>query len=97
MSKELEVWRLLRDCLDNYTTLYLKEKTHIESVEGHSLDIIEKALKALEIIEEKDVDLQPIKQLKELTFEQYNRYWVYYKYNRLTQEEYRLLREVFYD
>lgn len=44
----LDVWYLLRDYIDKYTTLHLKEKTHIESVDGYSLEIIETALKELE-------------------------------------------------
>ena len=46
----LEIWKLLREYIDKNTTLYLKEKTHIETVEGQPLDKIEKSLKALEII-----------------------------------------------
>ena len=46
----LEIWKLLREYIDKNTTLYLKEKTHIETVEGQPLDKIDKSLKALEII-----------------------------------------------
>ena len=97
MTKGLEVWYLLRDYLDKYTTLHLKEETHIENVEGHSLDIIEKELKALEIITIKNVNLQPIKQLINLTLEKYNRLWANHYYDCLTLEEYVLLRKVFYE
>lgn len=49
----LELWYLLRDYLDKYTTLHLKEKTHIESVDGYSLSIIENALKNYQELLEK--------------------------------------------
>ena len=44
----LEIWKLLREYIDKNTTLYLKEKTHIETVEGQPLDKIEKDLKDYE-------------------------------------------------
>lgn len=55
--------------------------------------IIEKSLKALEIIKEKEVDIHNL--LISETVEQYNSYthWLGYKGN-LTQEEYDLLKEV---
>ena len=94
MSKGLEVWKLLREYLDKYTTLHLKEETHIESVEGYSLDIIEKELKAFEIIRNKQVDtwsLIPSANLKEyhyvISAERYTNL-------KLSQEEYDLLKEV---
>lgn len=44
----LEIWKLLREYIDKNTTLYLKENTHIETVEGQPLDKIEKDLKDYE-------------------------------------------------
>ena len=59
------------------------------------IEAIEKCLKALEIIKEKKVDFQLLKQSEEL--DDYN-WWLAYQVNdgrELSQEEFDLLKEVF--
>ena len=88
MIKGLEVWKLLREYLDKYTTLHLKEETHIESVEGYSLDTIEKELKALEIMT-KSLGIG-----KEDFFYDNKTNTYYFVGGVITKEKYDLLKEV---
>lgn len=83
MSKGLETWKLVRKYIDYNSSFWLKEQRHIETVEGHSLDIIDKELKALEII--KSIGIGSATILIEEGFE--NGYGI-------TEEEYDLLKEV---
>ena len=57
----------------------------------YACDIIEKELKALEIIKEKEVDIKAFNDLQDL--QDYN----YYCSPELTQEEYNLLKEVLHE
>ena len=57
----------------------------------YACDIIEKELKALEIIKEKEVDIKAFNDLQDL--QDYN----YYCSPELTHEEYNLLKEVLHE
>ena len=64
------------------------------------LNIIEKELKALEIIKTKNVDIDYIKTCfydKKGGFKDYNALAGHYGYEELSQEEYELLKEVLED
>ena len=86
MSKGLETWKLVRKHIDYISSLWLKEQRHIENVEGHPLNIIEKELKALEIIKKLHIfDSVEWDDYEELAKEEKE---------IMTQEEYELLKEV---
>lgn len=93
MSKELEalkVWNAVKKCLNLYHHQVVKEDIDVKTVEGMSIDIIEKSLKALEIIKGKTIDLEYLKCCD--TYKQYRiicSYW-----NAITEEEFDLLKEV---
>ena len=91
MSKGLETWKLVRKHIDYISSLWLKEQKHIENVEGHSLDIVEKELKALEIIKEKKVDVLALFWSK-CPLKEYNN--MHEDLGIIGQEEYDLLKEV---
>ena len=55
MNKELtalETWYLVKKYLNIYHHQAIKENIDVETVEGYPIDIIEKALKALEVLKE---------------------------------------------
>ena len=82
MSKELKALAQLKQ---NY-----KDETHL--FDDELLAIIEPALKALEIIKEKNVNVGDFKRCK--SSEDYNAYCCYSEKEQLTEEEYDLLKEV---
>ena len=53
MNKGLEVWNAVKKYLNLYHHQAVKENIDVKTVEGMSIDIIEKSLKSLEIIKEK--------------------------------------------
>ena len=55
-------------------------------------EVIEKSLKALEIIKEKEVNMQVFNQCEDV--ETYNKVYIKQKDRQLTQEEFNLLKEV---
>ena len=108
MSKELslsllEIEKHLKDYIFHFE-MGKVDKMFI----SNSFEIIEKALKALEIIKEKRVNVEEFIEMfedwKEITYEKWiiyyeeNGYYIQgnedFDYNRLTQEEYDLLKEV---
>lgn len=87
MSKELEAFVIVKNTLIKYP-----DDSAIYEVQNKSLGIIEKGLKALEIIKEKGIILQFIKET--YTVEQYNAGVFGTLVKPLTQEEFDLLKEV---
>lgn len=81
MSKEFESWEEIKDEMLEWTEGY-----------EENFDIIEKSLKALEIINKKLVNIYIIKDLK-CTLADYNTIIINEKCH-LTQEEFDLLKEV---
>lgn len=102
MNKELtalETWYLVKKYLNIYHHQAIKENIDVETVEGYPIDIIETALKALEIIKNKQVDvglLLACESEPEYLNRCCNRYWTNDKcgWKRLSQEEYKFLKEV---
>ena len=84
MSKGLEALKDIKQLATTIEFDYKKDKVFVKE----ELDIIEKELKALEIIKNKKVDVSFL----ELGLEQYNTNLR--KKHQLTQEEYDLLKEV---
>lgn len=101
MSKELEalkVWYAVKKYMNLYHHMTVKENIEVKTVEGMPIDIIEKSLKALEIIKEKKVNISLL--LNSTCLTNYNEYVIRSKASinslceLLTQEEYDLLKEV---
>jgi hypothetical protein len=98
MSKELEalkVWYAVKKYMNLYHHMSIKENIDVKTVEGMPVDIIEKALKALEIIKKKKVDTYLLALTKNVN--QYNRLFEEHLISLcrlLTQEEFDLLKEV---
>ena len=92
MSKELEALESINEIVLPYS---VAKQGHLRprDVCHNEFSIIEKSLKALEIIKQKEVDIHNL--LISKTVEQYNGYthWLGCKGN-LTEEEYDLLKEV---
>ena len=94
MSKEWELIKNIYGC----TTILMQETEAKET--KNAFKVVEKSLKALDIIKEKNVDVLAIKESK--TLEEYNRNaWEVEHYGRykgyklqLTEEEFNLLKEV---
>lgn len=89
MTKGLEVWYLVKKYLEKEHHKIFKEDIPLKSIEGMPLDIIEKELKALEIIKSKELNVFFIKRYTREDFNFMCRYE-----QRLTKEEYDLLKEV---
>ena len=87
MKKEWELIKNIYGC----TTILMQEEEAKET--KNAFEVIEKSLKALEIIKEKAVDVYI---LFDLGLEEYNKYVLkrYGTYYQLTQEEFNLLKEV---
>ena len=84
MSKELEAWKRVRESAEN-------ADGDAAVYEIGDCDIVEKELKALEIIKEKEVNVYDFKEY-ESKYE-YNKH-TKEEFQELTQEEYDLLKEV---
>ena len=89
MSKELKALERIK----NAPTIYVGLASDIYTRYSFECNEIEKALKALEIIKEKGIILQFIKET--YTVEQYNAGVFGTLVKPLTQEEYDLLKEIF--
>lgn len=91
----LEVWNAVKKYLNLYHHQAVKENIDVETVEGMPINIIEKELKALELIINKGVAVGML-QLKEVGLNEYNDF-IGDKSLFLTKEEYNLLKEVLKD
>ena len=96
MSKELELWYKIVNYL-RYSSKDLKtidcygHPTYICSYEGYPLSIIEDALKAVQILKEKKVDISLLMYCE--IVDNYN-YYRSVRSEALSDEEWRLLRRV---
>lgn len=97
MKKEWELIKNIYGC-----TTILMQETEAKETEN-AFKVVEKSLKALEIIKEKNVDIEYIK-IETITFKGYNS-WIEFIDNiginipknrnrQLTEEEFELLKEV---
>ena len=85
--------------LKGFVLEFIKNGLYRRFIHG-SFDIIETALKALNIINKKNVDIEYIKTCfddKKCGFKEYNAYVGHDEDMELTQEEYDLLKEVLED
>ena len=90
MSKGLEALNKIKDCLEIADEVDGDIVFTGEYEEQESLNIIEKELKALEIIKNKGVDISLFKKYDDRNLYNYN----YKSEYQLTQKEYDLLKEV---
>ena len=98
MSKGLEalkVWNAVEKYLNLYHHQAIKDNINVETVEGMPIKIIEKSLKALEIIKEKTTSACNCLMILKARTDNLD----YYDYKKLfltdlTQEEYDILKEV---
>lgn len=85
----------LKSLKDIFNYIYTKATTYEEDVKlNNDREIIEKELKAFDIVREKDVDLRTLKTCFKVEYglQKYNKQQR--KENELTQAEYDLLKEV---
>ena len=86
MNKELQALERIK----NAPTIYVGCASDIYTRYSHECKIIEKSLKALEIIKKKKVNLEYLK-----CCENYGQYCLICSYgNEITKEEYEILKEV---
>ena len=90
MNKELEALEVSKQ-LKDFVLEFVKNGLHRRFIHG-SFDIIEKSLKALEIVKEKEVDVGWLKRASDLYH--YNMGMGIKSYGALTPQEYDLLKEV---
>ena len=94
MSKGLEVWNDVKKYLNFFHHRVGNENSDVKMVEGMPIDIIEKELKAIQIIKSKNcIDIEL---LKWADYENYH-YWKTSKVDDLTKNEFNLLKEVLED
>ena len=86
MNKGLEALERVKKA--HYVASIVMQLPHEDTETIQALNTIEKELKALEIIKNKEVDIKAFNDLQDL--EDYN----YYCSPELTQEEYNLIKEV---